>query len=372
MGGRRVFVTGLGLVSPHGEGPAGVFDSVFRGESAIRMARSGTPELGADVLLATTDFEPGDRIRKLDRVFMARATQMAVVATRNALEDAGLPLDGVGLEEAGVYMGCALGGGEVIQAAHRNYFVRGSRRGRPTTIPLIMPSGPASQMCMQFGIHGPAHTYSIACAASSVAIGEAFRSIRDGYSDVVIAGGAEAMLNDTGIAAWQAIGVLATEHSDGAPMSCRPFDLERTGLVLAEGAAILILESEQRAAARGATSLAEVVGFGASSDAHKLTEPSVGGQVRAMRNALEDAGLPPDVVGYINAHATGTATGDPVESDQARLWSDGSGRRRKLDQVRAWAPGGGVRGPRVRDYCARAPRAPDSADRAPDGSRSGV
>ena len=102
MGGRRVFVTGLGLVSPHGEGPAGVFDSVFRGESAIRMARSGTPELGADVLLATTDFEPGDRIRKLDRVFMARATQMAVVATRNALEDAGLPLDGVGLEEAGV------------------------------------------------------------------------------------------------------------------------------------------------------------------------------------------------------------------------------------------------------------------------------
>ena len=210
-------------------------------------------------------------------------------------------------------MGCALGGGEVIQAAHRNYFVRGSRRGRPTTIPLIMPSGPASQMCMQFGIHGPAHTYSIACAASSVAIGEAFRSIRDGYSDVVIAGGAEAMLNDTGIAAWQAIGVLATEHSDGAPMSCRPFDLERTGLVLAEGAAILILESEQRAAARGATSLAEVVGFGASSDAHKLTEPSVGGQVRAMRNALEDAGLPPDVVGYINAHATGTATGDPVE-----------------------------------------------------------
>ena len=166
---------------------------------------------------------------------------------------------------------------------------------------------------MQFGIHGPAHTYSIACAASSVAIGEAFRSIRDGYSDVVIAGGAEAMLNDTSVAAWQAIGVLATEHSDGAPMSCRPFDLERTGLVLAEGAAILILESEQRATARGATSLAEVVGFGASSDAHKLTEPSVGGQVRAMRNALEDAGLPPDVVGYINAHATGTATGDPVE-----------------------------------------------------------
>jgi 3-oxoacyl-[acyl-carrier-protein] synthase II len=166
---------------------------------------------------------------------------------------------------------------------------------------------------MQFGIKGPAHTYTIACASSTVAIGEAFRSIRDGYSDMIVAGGAEAVLNDTSVAAWQAIGVLATEHSDGASMSCRPFDLERTGLVLAEGAATLILESEQRATARGATSLAEVVGFGASSDAYKLTEPSVDGQVHAMRNALEDAGLPPDVVGYINAHATGTPTGDPVE-----------------------------------------------------------
>lgn len=310
---RRVVVTGLGFVSPLGETPAAVFDRIFRGESAVRMVRSGTPELGADVLLACTDFEPGDRIGKLDRIFMARVAQMAVVAARNALVDADLPVDGVGLEEAVVYMGCALGGAEIIQDAHRNYYERRIRRGRPTTIPLIMTNSPASHVCMQFGIHGPAHTYSIACAASSVAIGEAFRSIRDGYSDLAIAGGSEAMLNDTSVAAWQAIGVLATEHADGAQRSCRPFDLERTGLVLAEGAAILILESEQRAIGRGATPIAEVVGFGASSDAHKLTEPSVGGQVRAMRSALKDAQLPPDEVGYINAHATGTTTGDPVE-----------------------------------------------------------
>ena len=301
------------MVSPHGERPGCVFDRVFRGESAIRMVRSGTPEMGGDVLLAPVDFEPGDRIGKVDRLFMARATQMAVVAARNALDDAGLLSDTSGLEEAGVYIGCALGGAEVIQDSHRRYFERRSRRARPTTIPLIMPNGPASNICMQFGIQGPAHTYSIACASSSVAIGEAFRSIRDGYAGVVIAGGAEAMLNDSSVIAWQGIGVLATEHSHGASMSCRPFDLERTGLVLAEGAAILILEAEQRAKARGAKLLAEIVGFGASSDAHNVTEPSVGGQIRAIRSALEDAALPPHVVGYINAHATGTATGDPVE-----------------------------------------------------------
>ena len=313
MGGRRVFVTGLGFVSPHGEDPAAVFERICLGESAIRMVRSGTPEMGTDVLLASIDFEPGDRINKVDRLFMARAAQMAVVATRNALEDSGLMAEGRGPGEAGVFMGCGLGGAEVLQRSYSIYFERRTRRGRPTTVPMIMASGPASQVCMQFGIYGPAHTYSIACASSSVAIGEGFRSIRDGYSDVVIAGGAEAMLNDGSVAAWQAVGVIAKEHADGAGASCRPFELERTGLVLGEGAATLILESEQRAAARGADLLAEVIGFGASSDAHKLTEPSVDGQERAMRNALEDAGVPVDVVGYINAHATGTPAGDPVE-----------------------------------------------------------
>ena len=292
-----------------------IFERICLGESAIRVVPSGTPELGADVLLASIEFDPGDRINKADRIFMARATQMSVVATRNALEDAGLMAEGRGPEKAGVYMGCGLGGAEILQRSYSTYFERHSRRVRPTTVPLIMASGPASQVCMSFGIRGPAHTYSVACASSSVAIGEAFRSIRDGYADVIIAGGAEAMLNDGSVAAWQAVGVIAKEHTDGAEASCRPFDSERTGLVLGEGAATLILESEERAAARGAEHLAEIVGFGASSDAHKLTEPSVEGQERAIRNALEDAGLPAEAVGYINAHATATPAGDPVEID---------------------------------------------------------
>ena len=295
-----------------------MFERICLGESAIRMVRSGTPEMGTDVLLASIEFEPGDRINKVDRLFMARAAQMAVVATRNALEDSRLMAEGRGPEEAAVFMGCGLGGAEVLQHSYSIYFERHTRRGRPTTVPMIMASGPASQVCMQFGIYGPAHTYSIACASSSVAIGEGFRSIRDGYADVVIAGGAEAMLNDGSVAAWQAVGVIAKEHTEGAGTSCRPFDLGRTGLVLGEGAATLILESEERATARGAECLAEIVGFGASSDAHKLTEPSVDGQERAIRNALEDAGLPADAVGYINAHATGTPAGDPVEIEAVK------------------------------------------------------
>lgn len=318
MPGRRVFVTGLGLVSPHGEDPAKVFDQVCRGESAIRMVRSGTPELGADVLLATVDFEPGDRIANADRHFMARAAQMAVVATRNALLDAGLLVDGRGPEEARVSIGCGLGGSEIFQQTYRTYFEKRSRRTRPRTVPLIMASGPASQVCMQFGIRGQANTYSVACASASVAIGEGFRAIRDGYCHVVVGGGAEAMLNDGTVAAWEAVGVIAREHADGAAASCRPFDLHRTGLVLGEGAATLILESEQRAAARGAEPIAEIVGFGASSDAFRLTEPSVDGQERAMRNALEDAGLGAEAVGYINAHATGTPAGDPVEIEAVK------------------------------------------------------
>lgn len=316
MRGRRVFVTGLGFVSPLGDDPKEVFERICRGESAIRMVRSGTPEIGVDVLLASIDFDPGDRIKKADRLLMARSAQMAVVATGSALEDSGLLTDGQGPEEATVHMGCGLGGSEVIQESYRSYITR--RRVRPTTVPLIMASAPASQVCMSFGIRGLAHTYSVACASSSVAIGEAFRSIRDGYADVVIAGGAEAMLNDGSVAAWQAVGVIAKQHSHGAGASCRPFDLERTGLVLGEGAVTLILESEERASARGADCVAEIVGFGASSDAHKLTEPSVDGQERAMRNALKDARLDPDSVGYINAHATGTPRGDPVEIEAVK------------------------------------------------------
>jgi 3-oxoacyl-[acyl-carrier-protein] synthase II len=186
---------------------------------------------------------------------------------------------------------------------------------KPTVVPLIMANAPAAHISMRYAMRGPSLTYSVACASSAIAIGEAFRAIRDGYLECILAGGAEAMLNDGCIAAWEGLGVLAKEHHDGPGASSRPFARDRTGFVLGEGAAMLMLESEPAMSARGARPLAEIVGFGASSDAHNLTQPAVDGQIRAMRAALADAGLPPDAIGYINAHATATPVGDQAEID---------------------------------------------------------
>jgi 3-oxoacyl-[acyl-carrier-protein] synthase II len=277
------------------------------------MDRSGTPEFGADLPIARADLDPTAVVPKLQQLFMARAAQMAVVAAHGALDRAGLLINDRGPSDAAVYMGCGLGGAEAIEEGYRVHFEKKSRRPKPATVALIMANGPAAHVSMRFGLRGPTHTYSVACASSSVAIGEAFRAIRDGYLDVALAGGAEAMLNDGSVSAWMRLGVVAREHPDGGPASSRPFDKERTGFVLGEGAVLLTLETEERAAARGAPRIAEIVGYGAASDAHHLTEPSVVGQETAMRAALADAGLAPERVGYLNAHATGTPAGDPVE-----------------------------------------------------------
>lgn len=323
MAPRRVVVTGLGVVCPHGDDVFEMFEAVYAGRSAIRLVQTGDERLGVRLPLATADFDPDEEIPKSASVFMARSAQMAVVAAGRALDAAGLIRDGHAPEEAGVFLGSGLGGSEVLQRAYRTYFVRGSRRVRPTTVPMIMASGPASHISMHFATRGPTHTYSVACASAAVAIGEAFRSIRHGYTDIAIAGGAEAMLNDGTVGAWESVGVVAREHASGAEFSSRPFDAERTGLVLGEGSAILVLEAAARAEARGAIALAEVVGFGSTADAYHLTEPSVDGQVRCMRAALAEAEVEPREVGYVNAHATGTITGDPVEIEaMKRVFGD--------------------------------------------------
>jgi 3-oxoacyl-[acyl-carrier-protein] synthase II len=310
-----VFVTGLGMVCPHGNSPNEVFERLYAGESVIRKVRSGTGQFGGDVLLAPADFDPGDLIPKAQRLFMDRVSQMAVVAAHRALSASGLLARGGGPAGAGIYIGCGLGGSQALQDAYQVYYQKGSRRLKPTTVPLIMANAPAAHISMCYKMAGPTITYSIACASSAVAIGEAFRAIRDGYLECALAGGSEAMLNDGSVAAWEGLGVLAKEHRDGPAASSRPFALDRGGFVLGEGAAAVILESEQRVAARAARPIAEIVGYGAASDAHSLTHPAMGGQVGAMRAALSDAGVAPEAIGYINAHATGTAAGDKVEID---------------------------------------------------------
>jgi len=314
-GRRRVFVTGIGLVSPHGAEPDAVFERLYAGESAIRKVRSGTAEFGTDALLAAVAFDPEVAIPKLQLLFMDRVAQMAVVAAHGALAASGLLADNRGPEAAGVYLGCGLGGSQTIQDAYRVYYERRSRKVKPTTVALVMANAPAAQVSMRYRIRGPTLTYSMACASSAAAIGEAFRAIRDGYLSCAVAGGAESMLNDGSITAWEALSVLAKEHRDGPAASSRPFAADRTGFVLGEGAAVLVLEPEDAMRSRGVRPLAEVVGYGAASDAHNLTQPAMGGQVQAMRTALADAKLSPEAIGYINAHATATPAGDKVEID---------------------------------------------------------
>lgn len=318
MSRRRVFVTGMGFVSPHGENPETVFDRICAGESAVRAYPLDAVDWAEEPIpMARADFDPGDRIPKIQRIFMSRAGQMAVAAAYDALLHAGLPTDGTGVDDMGVYLGHGLGGAEVLESGYRTHFVR-KRRFKPSTVPMIMTNGPTSHVSMRFHLLGPTLTYSNACASSAAAIGEAFRAIRDGYLERAITGGTEAQLNDGSVAAWMLLGVLAKGAGEEASAACRPFDVNRTGFVLGEGAVTLVLESEDAVAARGAPVLGEIVGYGTASDGHNLTEPHVDGQVRAMRLALADAGLEPERIGYLNAHATGTPVGDMIEIEAIR------------------------------------------------------
>ena len=270
------------------------------------------------MLLAPVVFDPDPLVPKLQGRYMARASKMAVVAAHHALERSGLLASDAGPAEAGIYMGCGLGGADELQSHYERYLADPPRRLRAASTPMIMASAPASQISMRYGIIGPTVTYSIACVSSAVAIGEAFRTIRHGYADTVLAGGAEAQLNTGTLAGWRELSVLASEHATGAEASSRPFDSHRTGLVLGEGAIVLVLENESAARARGAEAMAEIVGYGASSDAYNLTEPCPDGQARAMRLALEDAAVSGERIGYVNAHATGTLLGDRVEAEAIR------------------------------------------------------
>jgi len=309
---RRVLVTGMGFVTPHGDDADLIFDRVYAGESAIRTIRSGREEVAADVLVGTADWSP-DEVTPLQKVAMDPVAQMALVAARRALGQAGLDQHDETLSAAGIYMGCGLGGAESHEEGYDEYHRRSSRKVRPSIVPRVMANAPAAHISMTWGIRGPSHTFSVACSSSAAATGEAFRAIRDGYLDCALAGGAEAMLCAPILVAWEAMGVIAKEHPDGPAASVRPFDLARTGFALAEGAGVLVLEAEEHARARGATPLGEVVGYGATSDAFNLTQPSMEGQAQAMKAALADAGIDAEAVGYVNAHATGTKVGDIAE-----------------------------------------------------------
>jgi 3-oxoacyl-[acyl-carrier-protein] synthase II len=312
-----VVVSGIGLVSPHGDGAQQVFAALMRGESAVRQV---FPELAKPAAAATVAFDEKRWFTLLQLAGVDRVSQLAVAAADLAVKDAAGVCSDADPERIGVYAGCGMGGAAALEAA----YTAGNRGGRvpPLTIPAFMPNAPAAHVAMRNGVKGPVLTYSVACASAAVAISEAAKAIRCGEVDVAIAGGSEALIVPGVILAWQAMQTLAGFAEGQAARACRPFAADRSGFVLGEGAAFMVLESAERAKRRGARVYAELAGAGLSCDATHLTKPDAPGQQRALRAALAQAALRPADVGYCNAHGTATKVGDVVESDALRgVWS---------------------------------------------------
>ena len=309
-----VAVTGLGVVSPHGDDALAMFAALMRAESAVKAV---FPELPKPAAAALAPFDESRWFTKLQLAGVDRVSQLAVAAADLAMRDAGSPAD-IASERLGVFVGCGMGGAAALEAAYR-----GGARVPPLTIPAFMPNAPASHVAMRQRAEGPVLTYSMACASSAVAIAEAAKAVRAGEVDLAIAGGSEALIVPGVVLAWQAMQTLAGFAPDAAASAVRPFATDRSGFALGEGAAFVVLESDDHARRRGVRRYASLVGWGLSCDATHLTKPHAPGQARALRAALRMAGLQPRDVGYCNAHGTATRIGDVVERDAlAAVWGD--------------------------------------------------
>jgi 3-oxoacyl-[acyl-carrier-protein] synthase II len=314
-GENSVAITGLGVIGPHGDAPGATFDALMVGKSGLRRWDGATEP----VVAGTVEFDPTRWFTKLQMLGLDRVSQLAVAAAEMARADAAVAE--VDPYRVGVFVGCGMGGATSIETAFRSHATSG--RVPPLSIPAGMGNAPAAHIAMRGGFKGPVLSYCVACASSAVAIAEAGKSIRAGEVDVAFAGGTEAMLVPSIVRAWQALQTLAAPDPEHIETSCRPFALDRTGFVLAEGAAFLVLEPAAAAQRRGARIYADLVGSGVSCDATHLTKPDAAGQAHAMKSALVAAGLEPRAVGYCNAHGTATPAGDVVECNALRsVWGD--------------------------------------------------
>lgn len=311
---RRVAITGLGLVSPHGDSPQDVFDALLAGRSAVTLWNDGD---AAPAAVARAPFDVARWFTRLQLAGVDRVSQIAVAAARMARMDAGIDA----LDPAtGVYVGTGMGGAAAVEESYRSHYASG--RVPPLSVPAFMPNAPAAHVAMREKLHGPVLTYSVACASSAVALAEAAKAVAYGEIDCALAGGSEALLVPGAIRAWHALQTLAQVDDDPA-RACRPFGTDRTGLVLGEGAAFVVLEPYDVAVARGARIYAEFAGSGVSCDATHLTKPDAAGQVRALTAALKSSSLAPADIGYCNAHGTATRVGDVVEcAALQRVWGD--------------------------------------------------
>jgi len=313
---KRVVITGMGAITPLGLSVEETWQGLIAGRSGIRRITAFDPSgYPTQIFGEVKGFEPRHFMDFKRARRMARFSQFAVAATKMALEDAGLSIDESNAEKVGVLLGNSVGGMDETERACRLMFERGGMRLSPFYIVMIAPNMAAFHVAHTFGIKGYNCTISTACAAGTQAIGEAAEVIRRGQAEVMITGGTEGGACELALAAF-CVGRAYSTRNDEPERACRPFDKNRDGFVGSEGCGILILESLEHAQARGARIYAEVLGYGASNDAYHLIAPDPEGEgaARAMRWALEDAGVSPEDVDYINAHGTGTPLGDAAET----------------------------------------------------------
>ena len=313
---RRAVVTGIGLVSPLGVGIEENWDHLMQGKSGIGpITRFDTNRFATRIAGEVKDFHPEDFIAKKELRKMDPFLQYALAAARLALDDSKLQVTPELSNRAGAIMGCGLGGIATIEEYHKALLEYGPKKVSPFFIPMIISNMAPGLISIYHGLKGPNFSVQTACAAGTHAIGQAFHMIREGIADVMCCGGVEATISALAIAGFNAMRALSTRNDEPEKAS-RPFDMERDGFVMGEGSAVLVLEELDMAQERGARIYAEVIGFGASGDAYHMAAPAPNGEgaARCMENALQDAGIPPADVDYINAHGTSTDLNDKYET----------------------------------------------------------
>lgn len=312
---RRVVVTGMGAITPIGNDVKTFWANLKAGIHGIGpITKFDASELNTNLAAEVKNFNAKDYMDRKEAKRMDPYSQYAVAAAGEAVADAGLDLSQADVDRIGVYLGTGIGGIQEIQTGVIKMMDKGIKRVNPLFVPVSISNMGAANISMHFGLKGPALTMVTACASANNAIGEAFRYIKHGYADVMLAGGAEGAINEIGLGGFD--NLTATSEATDPDRASIPFDQDRNGFVMGEGAGILVLESLEGALARGAKIYAEIVGYGATSDAYHLTQPSADGSgaAKAMLLALEEGGIAKEEVSYINAHGTGTPANDSSET----------------------------------------------------------
>lgn len=313
---RRVVVTGIGIICPVGNTSEVAWANLVAGKSGVtRVSHFDVSAYACKIAAEVKGFDPLNFIDKKEVKKMARFIHFAIAASDEAMKMCGLNMEQVDRNRVGVHIGSGIGGFDIIEREHSKLIEGGPGKISPFFIPSAIINLAAGQVSMRFGAKGPNEATATACTTSAHSIGDAYKIIQRDAADVMIAGGAEAAITPMGIGGFAAMRALSTRN-DEPERASRPWDLERDGFIIGEGAGILVLEELETARRRGAPILAEIVGYGMSADAYHITQPAENGEggYQVMMNALKDAGITPDQVGYINAHGTSTPIGDRLET----------------------------------------------------------